>query len=168
MTQQRHHTLPVEVPPANRFTVMVIDDLPANRTLLSKVLQGSGYNVLDASNGIEALDMLMSKGVRPDLIITDVEMPVMDGVTMVQQIRLLENTVAGVPIITASGNPDVEMERQAIEAGSDSFLTKPFDLRLLRREIASLLRTRASRSKLSGKRESQDANRLRARAEKIA
>jgi len=168
MTPQRHHTLPVEVPPANRFTVMVIDDLPANRTLLSKVLQASGYSVVDASNGIEALDQLMSKGVRPDLIITDVEMPVMDGITMVQQIRHLENSVADVPIITASGNPDAEMERQAIEAGSDSFMTKPFDLRQLRREIGSLLRKHTKRGCSSGKRDQQEANRLRPRTEKIA
>lgn len=146
---------------------MVIDDLRANRVLLSKVLQASGYSVINASNGIEALDLLMSKGARPDLIITDVEMPVMDGITMVQQIRLLESSVAQTPIITASGNPDSEMERQAVEAGSNSFLVKPFDLKQLRREISNLLRTRRSSTNRSEYLPLQEANRLRTRAGEV-
>lgn len=142
MTSQPHHSIPAMVPPANCFTILVIDDMLPNRVLLRKVLKGAGYAVLEASNGIEALDLLRDQSISPDLIITDIEMPVMDGITMVGQIRLLENPIARVPVIAASGNADEGMRRAALGAGSDVFLTKPFDLGVLRREIAGLIRSR--------------------------
>lgn len=142
MTPQPHHSIPAMVPPANCFTILVIDDMLPNRVLLRKVLKGAGYAVLEATNGIEALDLLRDQSLSPDLIITDIEMPVMDGITMVGQIRLLENPIARVPIIAASGNADEGMRRGALGAGSDVFLTKPFDLGVLRREIAGLIKSR--------------------------
>ena len=142
MTTQPHNSIPTILPPANCYTVLVIDDLQPNRILLSKFLKTAGYAVVEASNGIEALDLLMERAVIPDLIVTDVEMPVMDGITLVEQIRYLEAPLASVPIITASGNADDEMRNEAIRAGSDIFLTKPFDLAELRREMATLLRGR--------------------------
>ena len=142
MTPQPHRSIPAMVPPANCFTILVIDDMLPNRVLLRKVLKGAGYAILEASNGIEALDLLRYQSISPDLILTDIEMPVMDGITMVGQIRLLENALARVPIIAASGNADEDMRRGALGAGSDVFLTKPFDLGALRREIASLIKSR--------------------------
>jgi len=128
------------VPPANCFTVLVIDDMLPNRVLLRKVLKNSGYAVLEASNGIEALDLLRSQHLLPDLIVTDIEMPVMSGITLIEQIRYLETPVAQVPIIAASGNADETMRAEAMEAGSDLFMTKPFDLGVLRGEIARLIK----------------------------
>lgn len=161
MTTHPHHSIPPVLPPANCFTVLVIDDLAANRALLSKFLKSAGYAVVEATNGIEALDLLRDRHVVPDLVVTDVEMPVMDGITLVEQLRLLESPVAGVPVITASGNADDEMRRRALETGTDVFLTKPFDLGALRREIASLLKKR--RRPLAGRSQplsSGGANRL--------
>lgn len=142
MSAQPHHSIPPEIPPANCFTVLVIDDLLPNRVLLRKFLKTAGYAVIEATNGIEALEMLRSQELLPDLIVTDVEMPVMDGITMVEQIRFLDSGIATVPIVTASGNPDEEMKQRSLEAGSDVFLPKPFDFKVLRREIATLLRSR--------------------------
>lgn len=142
MTPQPHHSIPAMVPPANCFTILVIDDMLPNRILLRKVLKGAGYAVLEATNGIEALDLLRDQSLSPDLIVTDIEMPVMDGITMVEQIRLLESPIAQVPIIAASGNADEGMRRGALGAGTDVFLTKPFDLAALRREIATLIKSR--------------------------
>lgn len=139
MTPQHHHTMPVVLPPPNCFTILVVDDMLPNRVLLRKVLKNAGYAVVEASNGIEALELLMRENVLPDLIITDVEMPRMDGIAMIQQIRTLGTSVAEIPIITASGNADDEMNRRAVEAGSDAFMTKPFDLPALRKQIASNL-----------------------------
>jgi len=130
------------VPPANCYTVLVIDDMLPNRILLGKVLKGAGYAVLEASNGIEALELLRDGSLVPDLIVTDIEMPVMDGITMIEQIRYLELPVAKVPIISASGNADEAMRHEALAVGSDVFLTKPFDLAVLRREIGALIKTR--------------------------
>ncbi len=142
MTPQTHHSIPAMVPPANCFTILVIDDMLPNRILLRKVLKGAGYAVLEATNGIEALNLLRDQSLSPDLIVTDIEMPVMNGITMVEQIRLIESPIAQVPIIAASGNADEGMRRSALGAGSDVFLTKPFDLGVLRREIAALIRSR--------------------------
>lgn len=142
MTPQTHHSIPAMVPPANCFTVLVIDDLLPNRLLLGKVLKAAGYALLEAANGFEALEMLRDRSFAPDLIVTDIEMPGMDGIALVEQIRRLDLPVAKAPIIAASGNADETMRRTAIAAGCDLFLTKPFDLAALRREIAALVKTR--------------------------
>jgi CheY-like chemotaxis protein len=142
MIPQTHHSIPAMVPPANCFTILVIDDLIPNRALLGKVLKGAGYAVLEAANGVEALELLRDRSPAPDLIVTDIEMPVMDGITLVQQIRSLATPIAGVPVIAASGNADDQMRGEAIAAGCDLFLTKPFDLMVLCREIASLIKAR--------------------------
>jgi two-component system chemotaxis response regulator CheY len=142
MPTHTHHSIPLVLPPANCFTVLVIDDMLPNRMLLGKFLKNAGYAVFEATNGIEALDLLRDKVIRPDLVITDVEMPVMDGITLIEQIRYLDSSIATVPIITASGNADEQMRREALQAGTDVFLTKPFDLRVLQKEIAGLLKAR--------------------------
>lgn len=142
MTPQTHHSIPAMVPPANCFTVLVIDDLLPNRLLLGKVLKSAGYASLEAANGFEALEMLRDRSLAPDLIVTDIEMPGMDGIALVEQIRRLDLPVAKAPIIAASGNADETMRRTALAAGCDLFLTKPFDLAALRREIAALIKTR--------------------------
>ncbi len=142
MTPQPHHSLPAILPPVNCFTILVVDDLPPNRVLLRKVLKGAGYAVLEASNGVEALALLRDPALCPDLIVTDIEMPGMDGIALVEQIRLLPDALARIPIIAASGNADEEMRRSVSAAGSDAFLAKPFDFAVLRGEIANLLKGR--------------------------
>ena len=130
------------VPPANCFTVLVIDDMPANRVLLRKVLKSAGYAVIEAVNGDEALALLEGRSLLPDLIVTDIEMPGMDGITLVDRLRHLDSPSALIPVIAASGNADELMRRNALAAGCDVFLTKPFDLSVLRREIGSLIKAR--------------------------
>lgn len=166
MTPQIHHSIPAMLPPANCFTVFVIDDLTANRVLLGKVLKGAGYGVMEASDGRAALEMLRDLGIAPDLIVTDIEMPELDGIALVGEIRRLENAISRVPIIAASGNADEGMRREALAAGCDLFLTKPFDLAQLRREIAALIKrsrqTSASRDRLD-EAATPAANRLQVR-----
>lgn len=142
MPAHPHHLIPPELPPANCYTVLVIDDLLPNRVLLRKFLKTAGYAVIEATNGIEALELLRNQQLLPDLVITDVEMPVMDGIAMVEQIRYLDSGISTVPVVVASGNPDEEMRQRCLEVGSDVFLTKPFDFKVLKKEIATLLRSR--------------------------
>lgn len=130
------------VPPANCFTVLVIDDMLPNRVLLGKVLKSAGYAVVEATNGMEALALLEERGLLPDVIVTDIEMPGMDGITLVDRVRHLDLPSARIPVIAASGNADELMRRDALAAGCDVFLTKPFDLNVLRREIAGLIKTK--------------------------
>lgn len=140
MTSQPHHSIPAMLPPANCFTVLVVDDMQANRVLLEKVLKQTGYGVLLATNALEALHLLREGGISVDLIVTDIEMPEMSGTALIEHIRQLPSPVARLPIIAASGNADETMRREVLHAGGDLFLTKPFDLAQLRREIATLIR----------------------------
>lgn len=141
MTPQPHHNIPAMVPPPNCFSVLVVDDMAPNRMLLRKMLTAAGYSVTEASDGTEALEMLENGKVAPDIVITDIEMPKMDGVALVDSIRHLRNTFAAVPVIAASGNADASMRAEALGAGSDSFLEKPFDFSHLRKEMAKLLKS---------------------------
>lgn len=142
MTTRTHHSIPPVLPPPNCFTVLVVDDMLPNRILLRKVLQNAGYAVLEAEDGAEALDYLRTCPKNPDLIVTDIEMPEMDGITFIGEVRRMEGCCSGIPIIAASGNADDQMSREAVSAGSDVFMVKPFDLPQLRKEMADLLRSR--------------------------
>lgn len=142
MTTRTHHSIPPIVPPPNCFTVLVVDDMLPNRILLRKVLQSAGYAILEAENGAVAMELLESLPHLPDLIVTDIEMPVMDGISFIGEVRELDGRVSNIPIIAASGNADEQMSREAVSAGSDVFMTKPFDLPQLRRAMAELLRAR--------------------------
>ena len=107
------------VPPANCFTVLVIDDMPANRVLLRKVLNGAGYAVLEATNGDDALALLEGRALLPDLIVTDIEMPgSINGVGLAQWIK--DNRPA-LPVVLTSG-------RQSAALPGVSFLLKPYSL----------------------------------------
>jgi len=146
MTPQPHHNVPAMVPPPNCFSVLVVDDMVPNRLLLRKMLTAAGYSVAEASDGSEALEMLEQGVVAPDIIITDIEMPRMNGVTLIDGIRNLGGDLAGIPVIAASGNADDSMRDNALGAGSDVFLTKPFDFPRLRKEMAKLLKARRGRT----------------------
>ena len=168
MTPHQHHSISVNLPPANCFTILVIDDMLPNRVLLRKVLGSAGYEVVEAVNGEEALTLLLNGEVRPHLIITDIEMPIMDGISMATQLRLPENGLSSIPILAASGNADALMRRDALAAGCDVFLTKPFDIRTLRREIASLLKAKRKRpSRHTDSTSSPAPNRLDATTNKV-
>ena len=142
MSSCPHHLVPPLLPPANCFTVLVVDDMLPNRVLLSKFLKSAGYAIVEAANGQEALDCLLHSPSAPDLIVTDIEMPKMDGVTFIAQTRALSESLSSIPIIAASGNADGKMKQEATAAGVDRFLTKPFNLKALSREMAALLKMR--------------------------
>lgn len=143
MRPQRHHALPPEVESslnANSFTLLVVDDLPANRLLLERLLERVGYGTAQAGGGEEALARLDpatgSGGAPPDLAILDVEMPGMNGIELTRRIRAVDPEF---PLIVASGNPTDEMREKALAAGADLFLTKPFDFPALLRAVRALL-----------------------------
>lgn len=140
MNSKMHHSTQFRAtgPLANCFSILVVDDLPENRLMLSQVLKAVGYQALVAERGDEAIEMLRS-GVRPDLVITDVEMPGMSGVEVVREIRGLPSKVSTVPVIAASGNTDISLRQDMLEAGSDVFLRKPMNITELLETIRGLL-----------------------------
>jgi adenylate cyclase len=116
--------------------ILVVDDIPENVRLLEAVLVPRGYEVLTATSGEEALDLVAS--VRPDLVLLDVVMPGMDGYAVCQALRENEET-AVLPVIMVTSSIGQE-KTQAIEGGADDFIPKPFNHHELLTRVRSLLR----------------------------
>lgn len=114
-------------------TVLLVDDEERMRKLIGAYLKKEGYEILEAENGLQALNVFKNNKVH--LLILDVMMPVMDGWTVCTEIR----KVSSVPIImlTAKGEDDDKI--LGYELGSDNYVTKPFNIRLLLAKVRSLL-----------------------------
>lgn len=102
--------------------VLVADDDPAMRALMKKYLEAAGYEVLQAANGRQALEILHRQG--PALVLSDWQMPEMTGVDLCRAIRASE-TVGFVYLIILTANSDKDSIVEALEAGANDFLTKP-------------------------------------------
>ena len=114
--------------------VLIVDDNPTAREALVAILEGEGYELQQANDGIQALQML--KQLQPDLILLDVMMPAMDGFEVCRRIRATP-TLAEVPIILLTALDDHASLLRGIESGADDFLTKPPD----RQELIARVRT---------------------------
>jgi putative two-component system response regulator len=117
--------------------ILVVDDDPAVVSLVSRFLVREGYKVLTANNGAEAFEYIQRT--PPDLILLDVVMPVMDGLSLCRRLKENPNT-ALIPITMLTGQDDYEHRKRGIEAGADDFLSKPFDQSILRARIQTQLR----------------------------
>ena len=118
-------------PPAR---VLVVDDGPENRELLRLVLSEAGLEVQEAENGQAGVDKARSEAY--DLVLMDMQMPVMDGYTAT---RLLRKNGLGVPIFALTADAMKGAEKQVMEAGCSGFLTKPVDIDQLMATLAELL-----------------------------
>lgn len=109
-------------------TILVVEDSKDTRNVLRFSLTRSGYKVLTAVNGREAVSVAL--GERPDLILMDLNMPLMDGLAATQQIRAHEE-LSGVPILAVTAFDTYGMKEAAEEAGCDGYIKKPIDLNRL-------------------------------------
>ncbi len=116
--------------------LLVVDDDDRLRTLFATYLTRQGYRVSQAGDGLDALLRLRQEPV--DLLITDVNMPRLDGLGLVRRIRMGADT-AQIPIILFSGVIDDDEARRAIDAGVDVYLDKSGDLKQLAAAVARLL-----------------------------
>lgn len=124
--------------------ILVVEDNVDSRDLLAKLLGMSGYEVSSAPDGESGYAAALKQ--PPDLIITDINMPRMDGIALLKKVRL-EGQLIGtsVLVVTAFGS---EAAREAVEAGADAATAKPFDFDAFVDTVKSLIFTR--RRKLAG------------------
>ena len=128
--------------------VLLVDDSVLSRKVQLKVLQELGLgDVVEAKNGVEALRKLEEAGFTCDLVVTDWNMPVMDGVTFVRELRKNEKG-RHVPVIIVSSEGEQEKISSAFEAGADSYVTKPFKKEVLARKIESVKNVAALQANL--------------------
>ena len=119
-----------------RTTILTVDDQPPNLRLLEAVLSPQGYQVITASSGEQALELLHSSNI--DLVLLDIMMPGIDGYEVCQRIRS-EPSTAFLPVVMITASGDHEKTR-AIKAGADDFISKPFHHGELLARVASLAR----------------------------
>jgi signal transduction histidine kinase/CheY-like chemotaxis protein len=119
-----------------RKHLLLIDDIDANRAMMSEFLAALGFDITQAINGLEAL--AGAEGMVPDLMLTDVCMPVMGGLELMLRMQALPN-LCQVPVITVSAGVTPEEQADCLAAGAKAFLTKPIDFPTLLQEIGRIL-----------------------------
>ncbi|NOT47331.1 MAG: response regulator [Acidobacteria bacterium] len=115
---------PVAVEPEKRTRVLVVDDSPSVRHMTSKVITSAGWEALTAKDGVEALEALHN-GDLPDVILTDVEMPRMDGYELVAAVQK-DEILRAVPMVFITSRASDKHRERAAELGINEYLTKPF------------------------------------------
>ncbi|MEG5001929.1 response regulator [Microcoleus sp. B4-D4] len=116
--------------------VLVVDDNPDLRFYVSGILRDSGFAVLLARNGQEGL--AVAKNRRPDLIVTDLMMPLISGLDLIRMIRQDEE-LKGTPVILLTAKADEDTRIEGVERGADAYLSKPFNDRELLAEVRNLI-----------------------------
>lgn len=120
---------------ASQPLALVVDDSSEMLDLLRDGLK-SDFHIVSASNGKEALKLLSS--VKPDIIVTDLMMPEMDGIELCRQLKA-EPTLASIPVIILSAKHDPRDKVEGLTIGADDYLTKPFDMRVLLLRMKKLI-----------------------------
>ncbi len=117
-------------------TILIVDDSTSIRQIVAFTLKQAGFAVLEGSNGQEGLAQLDTQ--RVDLIVTDLNMPVMDGITFVKNVRSRPNT-KGVPVLMLTTESQDSKKKEGKAAGATGWLVKPFHPEKLLQTIARVL-----------------------------
>lgn len=121
---------------AEPLTVLLVEDTEDNRFMMRRLLEMAGYEVVEAMNGEEAVKLAKSNS--PHLILMDLSLPVIDGLAATRLIRKLPQCKS-TPIIAVSAHDTSDFQSEAIQAGCNSYVTKPIDFNDLEELIAQLL-----------------------------
>jgi CheY-like chemotaxis protein len=139
-------------PKGERPRVLLVDDYPDAREMYSEYLDFSGFDVVEAANGMEALQRAAET--MPDIILMDLSLPVMDGWEATRRLKQDERT-AGIPVVALTGHALAGISEGAKQAGCDAFVTKPCLPEDLVKEIRKVLdqqsASAAKKTRRSGK-----------------
>jgi serine phosphatase RsbU (regulator of sigma subunit) len=116
--------------------ILIVDDEPFNVDYLEQELEDLNYETISAANGQDALEKIASES--PDLVLLDIMMPIMDGLTVLQKVKA-DPAVRDIPIIVISANNDLKSVVKGIQLGAEDYLPKPFEPALLKARIQSSL-----------------------------
>ena len=117
-------------------TVLLVEDTEDNRFMMRRLLEMSGYRVVEAMNGEEAVKLAQAES--PQLILMDLSLPVIDGLAATRLIRKVP-ALEATPIIAVSAHDTADFQAEAVEAGCNSYVTKPIDFNQLELLIQQLL-----------------------------
>ncbi|GAB4468935.1 MAG: response regulator [Anaerolineae bacterium] len=119
--------------------ILIIEDNPDNRTLITDLLESMAYEVVEAVDGVEGLEAALRE--KPDLILMDLSLPLKDGWTATREIKSNPD-LAAIPIIALTAHAMLGDRERALEAGCDDYIVKPINLAELTEKIEKYLGSR--------------------------
>ncbi|MBX3304022.1 MAG: response regulator [Nitrospira sp.] len=118
-------------------TVLIVDDSPTMRQIVAFTLTNAGFTVIEAEHGKDAVSKI-AKGPKMDIVVTDLNMPEMDGITLIKELRRL-SAFKFTPILMLTTESAVEKKQAGKEAGATGWIVKPFNPEVLLKTIAKVL-----------------------------
>jgi CheY-like chemotaxis protein len=109
-------------------TILVVEDNDMNMQLVEYLLEEGGYAIVKATSGEEALKIALGGGVRPDLILMDIHLPGMDGLSVVRALKAHEST-AKIPVLALTAHAMRGDRDRFLDAGCDGYISKPIDVK---------------------------------------
>ena len=116
--------------------ILIAEDFEENRIALKLILKYTGFDVIEAENGQQAIEAVRRE--EPDLVLMDISLPVIDGLQATREIRSDEK-FERLPIIIVSAHDNEEVRREAAQAGGSEYITKPIEIEELKRLIEDCL-----------------------------
>ena len=131
---------------AHRPTVLIVDDSPMYRDILSEILSDD-FEVLEASNGAECLEILDARGPELSILLLDIVMPDMDGFDVLSRMAA-QGLLEDLPVVMISSEDSAQTVRRAYELGASDYISRPFDARIVHRRVTNITRLYARQRRL--------------------
>ncbi len=116
----------------NSQNILIIDDIEENLDILQHQLSAEGFNVLSANEGPKGLHLLKNQHI--DLLLLDINMPVLDGITLLGNIRD-DKTLSHVAVLMVTANDDVNTALRCLKKGACGYITKPYSMKQIKQQI---------------------------------
>ena len=117
---------------SEKQTILIIDDIQENIDILEYQLKNEGFNVITATDAPKGLHTLKDRNI--DLLLLDINMPVIDGVTLLASIRD-DKSLAHIPILMVTANDDINMALNCLKKGACGYITKPYSMSQIKQQI---------------------------------